>query len=154
MPHKLNEATIESLLLEGLATLGYEYKNAKDLERKGNAWILENEFRESMHRINFGINFNADSKMPYLPLETQERLINEALAKLKALENEELLESNAKCSAYLTQGIKLEITIEGETRGVLLQLIDFQNPFNNHFLACNQLHFEFKMSKCKMWHSA
>ena len=32
-------------------------------------------------------------------------------------------------------------------RGILLQVLDFENPQNNHFLACNQLHFESKMPK-------
>ena len=80
-------------------------------------------------------------------MESQEQLISEALAKLKALENEELLESNAKCHAYLTQGIPLEVLLDGEMRGILLQVLDFENPQNNHFLACNQLHFESKMPK-------
>ena len=150
MPHKLNEATIESLLLESLGKLGYECKNAKDLKRTSNAWILENEFRESIHRINFGSNFenttNPTQSLTLTP-ETQERLINEALVKLKTLENEELLESNAKCHAYLTQGIPLEVLVNGEMRGMLLQVLDFENPQNNTFLCANQLHFESKMPK-------
>ena len=140
----LNERTIESLLLQSLANAGYDYKSGKDLERKSEEWILESEFKEAVRRINF-----ADSKPCNLNLsyESQEQLINEALAKLKALENEELLESNAKCHAYLTQGIPLEVLLDGEMRGILLQVLDFENPQNNTFLCANQLHFESKMPK-------
>lgn len=140
----LNEATIESLLLEHLANAGYTCKSGKELERVSKEWILEGEFKEAVWRINF-----ADSKPCNLNLsyESQEQLINEALAKLKALENEELLESNAKCHVYLTQGIPLEVLLDGEMRGILLQVLDFENPTNNSLLACNQLHFAAPMPK-------
>lgn len=143
-PQKLDENTIESLLLQHLANAGYTYKSGKELERVSKEWILEGEFKEAVRRINF-----ADSKPCNLNLsyEIQEQLISEALARLKALENEELLEANAKCHAYLTQGIPLEVLLDGEMRGILLQVLDFENPQNNHFLCANQLHFESKMPK-------
>ncbi|WP_301006334.1 type I restriction endonuclease subunit R, partial [Helicobacter sp. UBA3407] len=140
----LNEATIESLLLQHLENAGYDYKSGKELERKSEEWILEGTFKEAVRRINF-----ADSKPCNLNLsyKIQEQLISEALARLKALENEELLEANAKCHAYLTQGIPLEVLLDGEMRGILLQVLDFENPQNNHFLCANQLYFESKMPK-------
>ncbi|WP_273211625.1 type I restriction endonuclease subunit R [Helicobacter rodentium] len=143
-PQNLDENAVESLLLQSLENAGYDYKSGKDLERVSKEWILESEFRDAVWRINF-----ADSKPCNLALsqESQEQLINEALAKLKALENEELLESNAKCHAYLTQGIPLEVLLDGEIRGILLQVLDFENPQNNTFLCTNQLHFESKMPK-------
>ncbi len=142
----LNESAIESLLLEHLAHAGYTCKSGKEIERKSDEWILENEFREAVRRINF----NADSKYSCklkLDQDTQERLLDEALAKLKALENEELLEANVKCHAYLALGITLEVFIEGEIRGVLLRLVDFENLANNTFVACNQLYFHAQMPK-------
>lgn len=143
-PQKLDENAIESLLLQHLENAGYTYKSGKELERNSKEWILEGAFKEAVRRINF-----ADSKPCNLNLsyEIQEQLINKALARLKALENEELLEANAKCHAYLTQGIPLEVLLDGEMRGILLQVLDFENPQNNHFLCANQLHFESKMPK-------
>ncbi|WP_334087314.1 type I restriction endonuclease subunit R [Helicobacter typhlonius] len=143
-PQKLDENAIESLLLQHLENAGYDYKSGKELERKSEEWILEGAFKEAVWRINF-----ADSKPCNLNLsyKIQEQLINEALARLKALENEELLEANAKCYAYLTQGIPLEVLLDGEMRGILLQVLDFENPQNNHFLCANQLYFESKMPK-------
>ncbi|WP_334081948.1 type I restriction endonuclease subunit R, partial [Helicobacter typhlonius] len=143
-PQKLDENAIESLLLQHLENAGYDYKSGKELERKSEEWILEGAFKEAVWRINF-----ADSKPCNLNLsyKIQEQLISEALARLKALENEELLEANAKCHAYLTQGIPLEVLLDGEMRGILLQVLDFENPQNNHFLCANQLHFESKMPK-------
>lgn len=143
-PQKLDENAVESLLLQSLENAGYDYKSGKELERKSEEWILEGAFKEEVRRINF-----ADSKPCNLNLsyKIQEQLISEALARLKALENEELLEANAKCHAYLTQGIPLEVLLDGEMRGILLQVLDFENPQNNHFLCANQLHFESKMPK-------
>ncbi|WP_300856328.1 type I restriction endonuclease subunit R [uncultured Helicobacter sp.] len=143
-PQKLDENAVESLLLQSLTNAGYDYKSGKELERKSEEWILEGTFKEAVRRINF-----ADSKPCNLNLsyKIQEQLISEALARLKALENEELLEANAKCHAYLTQGIPLEVLLDGEMRGILLQVLDFENPQNNHFLCANQLHFESKMPK-------
>lgn len=143
-PQKLDENAVESLLLQSLANAGCDYKSGKELERVSKEWILESEFKDAVRRINF-----ADSKPCNLNLsyKSQEQLISEALAKLKALENEELLESNTKCHAYLTQGIPLEVLLDGEIRGILLQVLDFENPQNNTFLCANQLHFESKMPK-------
>ncbi|WP_334096711.1 type I restriction endonuclease subunit R [Helicobacter typhlonius] len=143
-PQKLDENAVESLLLQSLTNAGYDYKSGKELERKSEEWILEGTFKEAVRRINF-----ADSKPCNLNLsyKIQEQLISEALARLKALENEELLEANAKCHAYLTQGIPLEVLLDGEMRGILLQVLDFENPQNNHFLCANQLYFESKMPK-------
>ena len=143
-PQKLDENAVESLLLQSLANAGCDYKSGKELERVSKEWILESEFKDAVRRINF-----ADSKPCNLNLsyKSQEQLINEALVKLKALENEELLESNTKCHAYLTQGIPLEVLLDGEMRGILLQVLDFENPQNNTFLCANQLHFESKMPK-------
>ncbi|WP_334086956.1 type I restriction endonuclease subunit R, partial [Helicobacter typhlonius] len=45
------------------------------------------------------------------------------------------------------QGIPLEVLLDGEMRGILLQVLDFENPQNNHFLCANQLYFESKMPK-------
>ncbi|WP_290879032.1 type I restriction endonuclease [Helicobacter sp.] len=142
----LNERAIESLLLEHLANAGYICKSGKEIERKGGEWMLENEFREAVQRVNFGADSRHLCNLA-LSIESQERLISEALQKLKALENEELMEANAKCHAYLTRGITLEVFFEGETRGVLLRLLDFENPSNNSLLACNQLHFAAPMPK-------
>lgn len=141
---KLDECAIESLLLQHLANTGYACKSGKEIERVSSEWILESAFKEAVRRINFKDSKPCNLNLSY---ESQEQLINEALAKLKALENEELLESNAKCHAYLTQGIPLEVLLDGEIRGILLQVLDFENPQNNHFLCVNQLHFESKMSK-------
>ncbi|MGI0406997.1 type I restriction endonuclease [Helicobacter himalayensis] len=140
----LNEKSVESLLLQDLANAGYTCKSGKELERTSKEWILEKEFKEAVWKINF-----ADSRHCNLSLnkEAQERLIEQGLAKLKALENDELLESNAKCHAYLTQGIPLEVLFCGEARGFVLQIVDFQTPQNNHFLCANQLHLNVKTSK-------
>ncbi|WP_297812436.1 type I restriction endonuclease subunit R [uncultured Helicobacter sp.] len=143
-PQKLDENAIESLLLQGLENAGYTYKSGKELERNSKEWILEGEFKEAVRRINFVNSKPCNLNLSY---EIQEQLISEALARLKALENEELLEANAKCHAYLTQGIPLEVLLDGEMRGILLQVLDFENPQNNHFLCANQLHFESKMPK-------
>lgn len=131
-PQKLDENTIESLLLQHLANAGYTYKSGKELERVSKEWILEGEFKEAVRRINF-----ADSKPCNLNLsyEIQEQLISEALARLKALENEELLEANAKCHAYLTQGIPLEVLLDGEMRGILLQVLDLKTRKTITFCA-------------------
>ncbi|MCX2683763.1 type I restriction endonuclease subunit R [Campylobacter sp. MIT 21-1685] len=143
---KLNEVAIESLLLEHLANAGYETTSGKDLECKSNDWLLKGAFKESVRKINFT---DSTSHLHTLNLnyETQERLLDEALNKLKALENLPLLEANEQCTAYLTQGITLEVLCEGQMRGVLLHLLDFTNPQNNTFLACNQLHFNAKLPK-------
>ncbi|QOQ97601.1 type I restriction endonuclease subunit R [Helicobacter winghamensis] len=140
---KFNEESIENLLLETLGSFGYECKNAKEVARKKDEWIVKEIFLDSVMRINFESKSNYD----FLSLEQKEYLALEAYKKILTLSDEEdLMSANAKMHTYLTYGITLEAMVNSEQRGINLELLDFENVENNAFLALNQFVFSTKDS--------
>ncbi|WP_288545955.1 type I restriction endonuclease [uncultured Helicobacter sp.] len=140
---KINEKSIEELMLETLGSFGYECKNAKEVVRKKDEWIIKEIFLDSIMRINFESKSNYD----FLSLEQKEYLALEAYKKILALSDEEdLMSANAKMHAYLIGGITLEAMVNSGQRGINLELLDFENVENNAFLALNQFVFSTKDS--------
>ncbi|MEY8703085.1 type I restriction endonuclease subunit R, partial [Francisella philomiragia] len=64
--------------------------------------------------------------------------IDDAIKKLLRTSSDELLADNELIHQYITQGIKVEYTKDGATRGEIVKLIDFDNPSNNDFTVMNQ----------------
>ncbi|MBK2109693.1 type I restriction endonuclease subunit R [Francisella tularensis] len=85
--------------------------------------VLENLLRDKLLEINPQI---------------QPNLINDAIKKLLRTSSDELLADNELIHQYITQGIKVEYTKDGATRGEIVKLIDFDNPSNNDFTVMNQ----------------
>lgn len=63
----------------------------------------------------------------------------EALKQVANLQSQDMLTNNQAFHRLLTEGIKLEISKNGDTQGELALLIDFNNPTNNEFLVVNQV---------------
>ncbi len=65
--------------------------------------------------------------------------IEEALRKLTILDSPSLITNNHTIHKYLIEGVPVEYTREdGNISGDYIQVIDFDNPDNNDFLAVNQ----------------
>lgn len=153
---KLTENTIEEFAIKLLKRLGYEYIYAPDIapqfpsseeaitdhsdkfpsdggvsEGRGGQdtrtsyqeVVLTNRLREAIQRIN-----------PTIPATSQE----EALKELLRINSPELLTNNESFHRMLTEGINVTYQKEGNQRGDLVWLIDFQNPENNEYVVANQ----------------
>lgn len=142
MQNTLNEDTIETKAIEDLTKLGYEYKEAKFLQRKSDEWILQEEFLRSVYALNFSQN----KRYNFLNEEQKENLVKEAYKKLTQLtsDNNELLEQNKAFHNYLINGMSLSVFAGGEERSINLELIDFENVALNEFLVSNQVSFRQK----------
>lgn len=140
--NQINENTIETEAIELLTNLGYEYKEAKSLQRKSDEWILQEEFLRSIYALNFAQNKRYD----FLNEEQKENLVKEAYKKLTQLasDNNELLEQNKTFHNYLINGMSLSVFADGEERSINLELIDFENVALNEFLATRQFSFRQK----------
>jgi type I restriction enzyme R subunit len=57
---------------------------------------------------------------------------------VQAIASPDLLSNNETFHRYLTEGVTVEYTRNGETKGEQLWLIDWDTPENNEFLAVNQ----------------
>jgi len=128
---KLNEDAIETLAIERLQTLGYQYIHGAEIapdstspERESFADVLLIErLRQAVKRINPSIAQPA---------------LDEAIKTIQRISSPELLANNEAFHRLMTEGVNVSYQKEGSQRGDLVWLIDFANPDNNEFLVVNQ----------------
>ncbi|MCA1745512.1 MAG: type I restriction endonuclease subunit R, partial [Bacteroidales bacterium] len=85
--------------------------------------LLTGRMAEAIRRIN-----------PTVPLEAQE----EAIKEIQRLNSPELLTNNESFHRLVTEGIQVSYQKDGQQRGDLVWLIDFDTPENNDFIVANQ----------------
>ncbi|RSK40408.1 type I restriction endonuclease subunit R [Mangrovimonas spongiae] len=128
----LNENNIEHSLIDQLVNQGYAYYNGTDISPIGenpqresfSSVLLENQFKESLKKLN-----------PTLP----ESARVEAYQKVINLGTEDIMENNERFHTLLTNGVTVEYTKEGRTKGINVKLLDVEKPENNNFWVVNQL---------------
>ncbi|MGB5943291.1 MAG: type I restriction endonuclease subunit R [Leeuwenhoekiella sp.] len=128
---RLTENTIEDFTIKLLEDSGYEYIYAPDIGPEGQSserknyeeLLLSERLSNAVQRIN-----------PNLSKDVQE----EAIKELNRINSPDLLNNNETFHRVLTEGIKVSYQKDGNTRGDLVWLIDFDNPENNDFIAANQ----------------
>lgn len=129
---KLSENSIEQSLIFQLIGQGYTYfagpeiaPNGADPQRENfTSVILEKHFKDSLKKLN-----------PTLP----ESARVEAFQKVINLGTEDIMENNERFHTLLTNGVTVEYTKDGTTKGINVHLLDVQNPENNSFWVVNQL---------------
>jgi type I restriction enzyme R subunit len=129
---KLTENSIEQSIIDHLVSQGYTYFNGTAISPIGenpqresfSSVLLENHFKDSLKKLN-----------PKLPesarLEAYQKVIN--------LGTEDIMENNERFHTLLTNGVIVEYTKEGRTKGINVNLLDVENPENNNFWVVNQL---------------
>lgn len=128
---KITESSIETLAIERLQALGFDYVYAPDIapdttnpERESFAEVLlAKRLRNAVARIN-----------PTLPPAA----LDEAIKTIQRISSPELLANNEAFYRLLTEGVNVSYQKDGNTRGDLVWLVDFDNPDNNEFLVANQ----------------
>ena len=131
MTNKITESAIETFAIELLEKQGYHYvygpSIAPDSDRAERASfeevLLRGRLRSAVDRIN-----------PTVPADARE----DAIKQILRLSSPELIANNETFHRMLTEGIKVTYQKDGQTRGDLVWLIDFQTPENNDFLVLNQ----------------
>lgn len=128
---KITESVIENFTIELLEQLGYQHIYAPDISHDAdtperNSYedvLLLGRLRDAVSRIN-----------PKIPTESKE----EAIKEIQRLNSPELIANNESFHRMLTEGIKVSYQKDGNQRGDLVWLIDFQNHENNDFVVANQ----------------
>lgn len=128
---KITESAIETLAIECLEQVGYEYLHGSVIafdgsspERSGYGdVILEGRLRDAAARIN-----------PTILADQQELAIKDVLR----ISSPDLLADNEAFHRLLTEGVPVSMNKDGDERGDRVWLIDFENPANNDFLVVNQ----------------
>lgn len=111
--------------------MGYEYIYAPSIAHDGEnperssyeEVLLTSRMAEAVRRIN-----------PTIPPAAQE----EAIKEIQRINSPELLTNNESFHRLLTEGIKVSYQKDGQQRGDLVWLIDFNTPKNNDFIVANQ----------------
>ncbi|WP_454245199.1 type I restriction endonuclease subunit R [Psychroflexus sp. MBR-150] len=127
----MTENTIEEFTIKLLEHLGYQYIYAPNIAHDGEnperssyeEILLAERLKEAIRRIN-----------PTVPTEAQE----EATKEIQRLNSPELLTNNEQFHRLLTEGIKVSYQKDGQQRGDLVWLVDFNIPENNDFIVANQ----------------
>ncbi|GAB2954982.1 type I restriction endonuclease subunit R [Hymenobacter coalescens] len=128
---KLTESAIEEFAIELLEQLEYQYCYGPDLapdgpspERASFADVLLLErLRGAIALLN-----------PTVPAEARE----DALRQVQRIASPELLANNEVFHRLLTEGVPVQYQKDGQDRGDVVWLADFQRPDRNEFLAVNQ----------------
>jgi len=134
--NRLTESAIEEFTIELLEKLKYQYIYAPDIAPDASTSsasltkrktfedvLLIERLQEAVGRIN-----------PKVPTEARE----EAIKQIQRINSPELISNNEAFHRMLTEGIKVTYQKEGNSRGDLVWLIDFDNTDNNDFIVSNQ----------------
>jgi len=128
---KITESEIEKFAIELLESSGYQYIYAPDIapdsgtpERQSfEEVLLLDRLQTAVGRIN-----------PSLPANARE----DAIKQIKRLNSPELIANNEAFHRMLTEGISVSYQKDGNNRGDLVWLLDFESPENNDFIVSNQ----------------
>jgi type I restriction enzyme R subunit len=89
--------------------------------------VLKHRLRRAVQRLNLGIT---------------PRALDEVESAVTRIVPTDLLAANEEFHHKLTDGVKVEVSAGGETRGEIYKLVDFDNPLGNDLLVVSQ--FEIK----------
>lgn len=123
---KIFESTIEEFVIELLQNQGWQYLSTEEqeLERPNlSEVVLRSRLKQAIEIIN-----------PTISEEAREQALRQVLN----LPSQNLIDNNEAFHRMLTEGIEVEVMGTEGIRGDKVWLIDFENPENNEFLACNQ----------------
>ncbi len=128
---KLNESAIEALAIKLFEQLGYSAIHAPDISPDGDhpertrydEVLLTGRLEKALQRINPGMTST---------------VLQAALKEIERIHSPELLTNNETFHRLLTEGVKVSTQHEGNERGDIVWLIDFDNPGNNEFFGASQ----------------
>lgn len=131
MTSKITESSVEQFSIDLLETSGYQYVYGPDIAPDSETpkrasfedVLLMGRLTSAMARINPDISSDARE---------------DAIKQILRLNSPELITNNESFHRMLTEGIRVTHQKDGNARGDLVWLIDFNNPDNNDFLVLNQ----------------
>jgi len=138
MKHNLNESSIEQLAIELLQSLGWEYVFGPDIApdaEKINFGVAKRKSFEDVLLLDI-LEKNLKLINPQIPNDA----IHDAIKTISHLPNHfpNLMSNNEAFHRLLTEGIPVTYRKNGEEKGDIVKIIDFENPENNEFHAINQ----------------
>ena len=126
MPSLYTEQSYENSIIELFEKMGYDHICGYDVEHDYYNPLYEDILLDSINRIN-----------PNAPQEA----IEDAMFKLKHIENSDIPQQNTVFMDYLQNGITATYLENGESRSTIIYLVDYKNINNNSFIIANQWTF-------------
>ena len=131
MLNKITENEIELFAIELLEKLGFDYIYAPDIAHDSenpmrssfDEVILKDKLITSLQTINPNLDYD---------------LIEDAVKQIERIGSSDLLTDNETFHKLLTEGVNVEFTENGNTRGEKVFLIDFKDVSKNNFTVMNQ----------------
>lgn len=131
MTHKFTESDIERFCIELLEKQGFRYVYGHDIAPDGKMperssfedVLLLERLKSAVARVN-----------PAIPADARD----DAIKRIERLNSPELITNNESFHRMLTEGITVTYQKNGNNRGDLVWLIDFDEPDNNDFVVVNQ----------------
>jgi type I restriction enzyme R subunit len=128
---KITESAIETFAIELLEKQGYQYIDGPSIAPDGVSperasfedVLLLKRLKTAVTRIN-----------PTVPADARE----DAIKQLLRLHSPELIANNEAFHRMLAEGVNVNYQKDGQSRGDLVSLVDFNDPENNEFLIVNQ----------------
>lgn len=131
MTNKITESSIETFAIELLEKQGYHYIYGPDIAPDSETperasfedVLLVDKLKNAVARIN-----------PAIPSEVRDDAVKQVLR----IASPELIANNETFHRMLTEGIKVNYQKDGNSRGDLVWLIDWNDSENNDFVVLNQ----------------
>ena len=121
------EQSYENSVIELFQNMGYTHVYGPDIEtRDFHCPLYEDILLDYIHRLN---------------KTAPEDAIQDALFKLRNIDNNDLLQQNMVFMDYLQNGIPARYMENGEQRSTIIYLVDYKNSDNNSFIVANQWTF-------------
>jgi len=138
MNKKINESSIETFALELLESLGWEYVFGPDIAPDAGNHNYAVANRKSFEDV---LLFDIlETRLKLINLHIPHDAIQDAIKTIYHIPNQfpNLMANNEAFHRMLTEGIRVTYRKNGEEKGDIVKIIDFENPENNDFHAINQ----------------
>ncbi len=127
----MTEDQIEQDVLETLDQMGWEVLHGPDIGPDGSG---ERDYHDA------ALNSRLTGSLARLNQQIPQHALDEAFKKLIGISKPTLLENNQAFHKLMVDGVPVQYRNEaGEIKYDQVQVIDFENPENNEFVAVNQL---------------
>lgn len=129
----LNEDTLtEQPVLDWLKQLGYEYTFGPDIA-PGGAFQERGDYRDVI------LKERLETSLRRINPDISKEKITEVVDQIVKYNHPDLELGNKEMYEWLTRGIKIDVKDEnGDLRGKIVKIIDFEHPENNEFFVTNQ----------------
>lgn len=120
------EESYENSVVELFKNMGYTHICGYDIDHDYYSPFYEEILLDSINRLN---------------PKAHKEAIQDAIFKLKHIENGDIPQQNSVFMDYLQNGITATYNKDGETRSEIIYLVDYKNVDNNSFIIANQWTF-------------